>query len=106
MHPPARVQLPLVQVRLTPGAWHPQDRHRADRVQVGDDEGRLEGSCWSYIAWSIAPARSMRAERIHGPVVDHDPAIRINLPHLLKLTAADLQRFDPNAHRLLADRWP
>jgi hypothetical protein len=38
--------------------------------------------------------------------VDHDAAVRIVLPNLLKIAAADLQRFDPDAHRLLADRRP
>ena len=30
------------------------------------------------------------AERVDGPVVDHDPAVRIDLAHLLELAAAHL----------------
>ena len=45
MHAPTGVELALVEVRLAPGARHPQDRQRAEGVQVGDDEVGLEGPC-------------------------------------------------------------
>jgi hypothetical protein len=42
VHPPAGIDLALVEFRLTPRARHPQDRQRPQRVEVGDDEGRLK----------------------------------------------------------------
>jgi DNA invertase Pin-like site-specific DNA recombinase len=43
VHAPPSVELTLVQIRLAPGARHPQDWQRADRIQAGHDEGSLEG---------------------------------------------------------------
>jgi hypothetical protein len=42
VHATARVKLPLVQLRLTPGAGHPHDRQCPERVELTDDERGLE----------------------------------------------------------------
>ena len=39
VHPTARVKLPLAEVRLAPGAGHPEDRQRPERVELCNDEG-------------------------------------------------------------------
>jgi hypothetical protein len=46
------------------------------------------------------------AERVDGPVVIHDPAVRILLPNLLELAPAHLVRLDPSAHRTAPGRRP
>jgi hypothetical protein len=42
VHPPPRVELALVELRLAPSGRHPQDRDRPERVEVRDDEGGLK----------------------------------------------------------------
>jgi hypothetical protein len=42
VHPPPRVELAVVQLRLAPSARHPQDRDRPQGIEVGDDEGGLK----------------------------------------------------------------
>ena len=75
MHATARVKLPLVQLRLAPGARHPQDRQRPERVELGDDERGLEvlGSIVHRLV-DGAGAQHL-AERVDRPVVIHDPAV-------------------------------
>jgi hypothetical protein len=42
VHATAREKLSLAQVRLAPGAGHAQDRQRPERIELSEDEGRLE----------------------------------------------------------------
>ena len=84
----------------------PQHRQRAQRVELCDDEVRLE------FLRGLMHFRRDRAgaehlpERVDGSVVIHDPAVRILLADLLELASLDLLRLDPPAHRPLSTRSP
>jgi hypothetical protein len=106
VHLTACVKLPLVQFRLAPRARHAQDRQRPERVELRDDERRLEvlGGIVHRLIDGAGPEHL--AERVDGPVVIDDSAVRILLSHLLEFAAAHLVRLDPAPHRLLPGRRP
>jgi hypothetical protein len=59
VHATAGVELALIELWLAACAWHPQDRQRPERVELGEDKSSLEipASC---MAWSIVPDLRMR----------------------------------------------
>ena len=59
VHASPGVELALVELRLPPGARHPQDGQRAERIEIGHDERGLEVFGPSCIASSIVPERSI-----------------------------------------------
>jgi hypothetical protein len=106
MHPTARMELALVQLRLAPRARHAQSRQCPERVELGDDERGLEvpgGVVHRLIDGADA---EHLAERVDGPVMIHDPAVRILLANLLKLATAHLVRLQAGAHRSPPGRRP
>jgi hypothetical protein len=60
VHATARVELALVQLRLAPGAGDAQDRQRSERIELCEDERRLEIAPGIVHPWSIVPDLSMR----------------------------------------------
>ena len=100
------MKLPLVQLRLAPGARHTQDRQRPERVELGDDERGLEVLGGIVHRLVDGAGAQHLAERVDGPVMLDDPAVRILLAHLLELAAAHLVRLDPSAHRAPPGRRP
>jgi hypothetical protein len=106
VHSSPGIELTLVQIGLAAGARHPQDRQRAQRVQVGDDERGLK------VLGGVVHLRGDRActqhlaVRVDRAVMINDPTVWILLPHLLELTALDLVRLDAGAHRVSPDRRP
>jgi hypothetical protein len=59
-------QLPLLQLRLAPRARHPQDRQRAERVQVGHDKRRRSLTSTSASPKLLGCRRSRIASTISG----------------------------------------
>jgi hypothetical protein len=106
VHASPGVKLSIVQIRVATGSRHPEDRQRPKGVQVGHDEGGLKVLCGIVHGLIDGAGPQHLAERVDGPVMIHDPAVRILLPHLLELATAHLVRLDPAAHRSPPGRSP
>jgi hypothetical protein len=106
VHATARVKLAVAQIRGPARSRNPEDRQRPQRVELCEDEGRLE--ILRRIVHRLVDGAGAQhlAKRVDGPVMIHDPAVRILLPDLLELAAAHLVRLDPGAHRSPPGRRP
>jgi hypothetical protein len=114
MHPPACVQLPLVQAGLASAAGHPQDRRRTERVQIGDEERGLEVARGIVHLLGDRTGPQHLPQGVDGPVTHHDPPVRIDLADFLELEGAEATVDSITVHHLspssgptrcIASRW-
>ena len=124
MHPTARVKLPLAQVRLAPGARHAQDRQCPERVELSDNERRLEvstevavfehapryhggGFAGSGLLPDEVPIIARRGELVVPPerVVREEKPAREQRPItvVVNVTAADASSFRASQGQIAAD---
>jgi hypothetical protein len=101
VQPTACLKLSLAEVRLAPGARHTQDRQRPQRIEVRDDQRGLEDAARIVHRLVDGAGAEHLIERVDGPVMVHNPAVRILLSHLLEVVAAHLVWLEPRSFAAL-----